>query len=137
MKNRILLFFNLDIIVLILFNALTGLFETFNFLFLFIIIYSPSGVALISRILVIYIVPTFLLNIKAVRADIKNNLDLNFSPYFILAIFLFCRIRLRLRYIISNLIRGVIFIYRLRFIYILFGNILFFVEIAPLLIRII
>jgi hypothetical protein len=76
-------------IVLTLFSDPTGLFGTFNFLFLFIIIYSPSGVTLIPRILVVYIVSASLLNAKAVRADIKNNLGLNLSAYFILAIFFY------------------------------------------------
>jgi hypothetical protein len=80
---------NLGIIVLALFSDLTGFPGTFNFLFLFIIIYSPSGVALISRILVVYIVSIFLLNAKAVGADTRNNLGLNLSIYFTLAISLY------------------------------------------------
>jgi hypothetical protein len=88
-KNRILLSSNLDIIVLALFSALTGLSETFNFLFLSTIIHSPSGVALIPRILVVYIVPTSLLNTKAIGVNIRNNLDLNLSTYFTLAISLY------------------------------------------------
>jgi hypothetical protein len=80
---------NLGIIVLALFSALTGLSGTFNFLFLSTIIYSLSGVTLIPRILVVYMAPTSLLNTKAIRTNIKNNLDLNLSVYFILAISLY------------------------------------------------
>jgi hypothetical protein len=80
------LFFSLGIIVLALFSALMGLPGTFNFLFLSIIIYSPSGVTLVPRILVVYIAPTSLLNTKAVGANIRNNLGLNLSAYFTLAI---------------------------------------------------
>jgi hypothetical protein len=81
-----LLFFSLDMIVLALFSDLTGLPGTFNFLFLSIIIYSPSGVTLVPRMLVVYMVSASLLNTKAVRANIRNNLGLNLSAYFILAI---------------------------------------------------
>jgi hypothetical protein len=84
-----LLFFNFDIIVLVLFRDLTGLPGTFNFIFLSIIIYSPSGVTLIPYILVVYIVSASLLNAKAIGADIRNNLDLNLSTYFTLAISLY------------------------------------------------
>jgi hypothetical protein len=80
---------SLDIIVLALFSDPTGLSGTFNFLFLSIIIYSPSGVTLVPRILVVYIIFTSLLNTKAVGANTKNNLDLNLSAYFILAISLY------------------------------------------------
>jgi hypothetical protein len=80
---------NLGIIVLTLFSDLTSLSETFNFLFLFTIIYSPSGVTLISRILIVYIVPTSLLNAKAIGADTRNNLGLNLLIYFTLAISLY------------------------------------------------
>jgi hypothetical protein len=80
---------NLGIIVLALFSALTGLSGTFNFLFLSIIIYSLSGVTLVPRILVVYMAPASLLNTKAVGANIRNNLDLNLSAYFILAISLY------------------------------------------------
>lgn len=76
-------------IVLALFSDLTGLPGTFNFLFLFIIIYSPSGVALVPRMLVVYMVSTSLLNAKAIGADIRNNLGLNLSAYFTLAISLY------------------------------------------------
>jgi hypothetical protein len=82
MKNKILLFFNFNIIILILFNASIGLSETFNFLFLFIIIYSFSGVTLTPYILVIYIAFISLLNIKAIKANIKNSLGLNLLIYF-------------------------------------------------------
>jgi hypothetical protein len=71
---------------LILFSAPIGLPETFNFLFLFIIVYSPSGVALAPRMLVACVAPASLLNEKAVRADTGNNLDLNLSACFALAI---------------------------------------------------
>jgi hypothetical protein len=80
---------SLDIIVLALFSDLTGLPETFNFLFLSTIIYSPSGVALMPRMLVVYVVPISLLNAKAVGVNTKNNLGLNFSAYFALAISLY------------------------------------------------
>jgi hypothetical protein len=84
-----LLSFSLGMIVLVLFSDLTGLPGTFNFLFLSTIIYSPSGVALVSRILVVCIVPASLLNAKVIGADIRNNLGLNLSACFILAISLY------------------------------------------------
>jgi len=80
---------NLGIIVLILFSALIDLLEAFNFLFLFTIIYFPSGVTLAPRVLVAYVVSASLLNAKAIGANIKNNLGLNLSAYFILAISLY------------------------------------------------
>jgi hypothetical protein len=80
---------NLGIIVLILFSALTGLLGAFNFLFLSTIIYSSSGVALVPRILVVYMAPTSLLNTKIIGANTRNNLDLNLSAYFTLAISLY------------------------------------------------
>jgi hypothetical protein len=89
MKDRILLSSGLDIIILVLFSALIGLLETFNFLFLSTIIYSPSGVALTPRIFVACVAPTFLLNTKAIETDTRNNLGLNLSAYFILAISLY------------------------------------------------
>ena len=84
-----LLFSNIVIIVLALFNALIGLPEAFSFLFLFTIIYSPSGVALEPRIFIACVASTSLLNIKAVGADTGNNLGLNLSAYFTLAISLY------------------------------------------------
>jgi hypothetical protein len=78
-----LLSFNLGIIVLALFSDLTGLPGTFNFFFLFIIIYSPSGVTLVPRILIVYMVSASLLNAKAIGVNTKNNLGLNLSIYFI------------------------------------------------------
>ena len=81
-----LLFSNLGIIVLALFNALIGLPEAFSFLFLSTIIYSPSGVALEPRMFVAYVASASLLNVKAVGADTGNNLGLNLSACFALAI---------------------------------------------------
>jgi hypothetical protein len=80
---------SLGIIVLALFSDPTDLPGTFNFLFLSTIVYSPSGVTLMPRMLVVCIAPASLLNAKAVGADTKNNLGLNLSAYFILAISLY------------------------------------------------
>jgi hypothetical protein len=80
---------SLGMIVLALFSDPTGLPGTFNFLFLSTIVYSPSGVTLVPRILVVCMVPASLLNAKAVGADIRNNLGLNLSAYFTLAISLY------------------------------------------------
>jgi hypothetical protein len=76
-------------IILTLFNALISLPKVFNFFFLFIIIYSPLGVTLAPYIFIISVVSASLLNTKAVRANIKNNLSLNLLIYFILVISLY------------------------------------------------
>jgi hypothetical protein len=73
---------------LALFSAPIGL-ETFNFLFLSIIVHSPSGVALAPRILVVCVASVSLLNAKAVEADTGNSLGLNLSACFTLAISLY------------------------------------------------
>src|SRR5450432_1003410 len=86
MKDRILLSSGLGIIVLALFSAPIGLPETFSFLFLSTIVHSPSGVALAPRILVACVASVSLLNAKAVGADTGNNLGLNLSVCFALAI---------------------------------------------------
>jgi hypothetical protein len=80
---------NLNIIILALFSALISLSKVFNFFFLFIIIYSPLGVTLAPYILIISVVFTSLLNTKAIGANTKNNLNLNFLTYFILVISLY------------------------------------------------
>jgi hypothetical protein len=89
MKDKILLSSGLNIIVLALFNAPISLPETFNFLFLSTVIHSPSSVTLTPRILVAYVDFISLLNAKAVKADTRNNLNLNLSAYFTLAISLY------------------------------------------------
>jgi hypothetical protein len=77
---------SLDIIILALFGAPIGLPKAFNFLFLSIIIHSPSGVTLAPRMLVACVASASLLNAKAVGADTGNNLGLNLSACFALAI---------------------------------------------------
>jgi hypothetical protein len=89
MKDKILLSSNLDIIILALFSVSIGFLETFNFLFLFTIIYSPSGVTLTPYILVVYVISISLLNAKAIKINTGNSLGLNLSAYFTLAISLY------------------------------------------------
>ena len=85
-KNRMLLSSGLGIIVLALFNAPMGLPEAFSFLFLSTIVHSPSGVTLEPRMFVACVASVSLLNVKAVGADTGNNLGLNLSACFALAI---------------------------------------------------
>jgi hypothetical protein len=86
MKDRILLSFNLSIIILALFSVLISLLRVFNLLFLSIIVYSPSGVTLAPHILIIGVTSTTSLSVKAIGANTKNNLGLNLSAYFTLII---------------------------------------------------
>jgi hypothetical protein len=84
-KDRILLSSGLDGIVLALFGAPMGLPGVFSFLFLSIIVHSPSGVALAPRMLIAGVVSVSRLNVKAIGAGTGNNLGLNLSACFTLA----------------------------------------------------